>query len=99
MASPIVVTCPQCEKQIKAPPEAQGKKIRCKGCGHAFVVPAGAAVELDEHAGLKEISAPVKARCAAADEDDDGESNPYGLKEDLETVPRCPHCAKQMERP
>ncbi|MBL8799712.1 MAG: hypothetical protein JNM56_37870 [Planctomycetia bacterium] len=34
------VSCPECQKQIKAKPELQGKKVRCKGCGHIFVIPA-----------------------------------------------------------
>jgi DNA-directed RNA polymerase subunit RPC12/RpoP len=40
MATPIAVSCPECHKQIKAPPDLQGKKIRCKACGHVFVVKA-----------------------------------------------------------
>lgn len=35
MASPIVVACPQCRKQLKVPAEALGKRLRCK-CGHVF---------------------------------------------------------------
>jgi DNA-directed RNA polymerase subunit RPC12/RpoP len=38
MATTIAVSCPECRKQIKAPPEVQGKKIRCKACGHVFLV-------------------------------------------------------------
>jgi DNA-directed RNA polymerase subunit RPC12/RpoP len=40
MATTIAVSCPECHKQIKAPPDLQGKKIRCKACGHVFVVKA-----------------------------------------------------------
>src|SRR5262249_11308644 len=43
MATTIAVSCPECHKQIKAPPEVQGKKIRCKACGHVFVVKAARA--------------------------------------------------------
>ena len=43
MATTIVISCPECDKQIKAPAELEGKKIRCKGCGHTFVVRASAA--------------------------------------------------------
>jgi uncharacterized membrane protein len=43
MADPIVVACPQCQKQIKAPAEFQGKKIRCKGCGTTFPIQPSAA--------------------------------------------------------
>jgi DNA-directed RNA polymerase subunit RPC12/RpoP len=40
MATTIAVSCPECHKQIKAPPDLQGKKIRCKACGHVFLVKA-----------------------------------------------------------
>src|SRR5262245_1003468 len=40
MATTITVTCPECQKQIKAPPEIVGKKIRCKGCEHTFIAKA-----------------------------------------------------------
>jgi hypothetical protein len=43
MATPIAVSCPECHKQIKAPADLQGKKIRCKACGHVFVVKAARA--------------------------------------------------------
>jgi hypothetical protein len=38
------VTCPNCEKAMRVPPEAVGKRIRCKACSHVFTVAdAGAA--------------------------------------------------------
>src|SRR3954454_23403484 len=37
MASSITVTCPECDKQLKASSEVLGKKIRCKACGATFV--------------------------------------------------------------
>jgi len=40
MASLIDITCPECKKQMKAPETMQGKKIRCRGCGHTFAVAA-----------------------------------------------------------
>ncbi len=40
MGNPIVIACPECDKEIKAPEEAIGKKIRCKACDHVFVVKA-----------------------------------------------------------
>jgi hypothetical protein len=43
MADTIVVTCPNCKKQLKGPADLQGKKIRCKSCGHTFAVNAPAA--------------------------------------------------------
>src|SRR5262245_46068087 len=38
MAATIVVACPNCKKQLKGPADIQGKKIRCKACGHTFSV-------------------------------------------------------------
>src|SRR5205085_6093737 len=38
MAATIVVACPNCQKQLKGPAEIQGKKVRCKSCGHTFSV-------------------------------------------------------------
>ncbi|MCS6851326.1 MAG: hypothetical protein NZ700_09180 [Gemmataceae bacterium] len=75
MAATIAVSCPQCQKQFKAPEELQGKRIRCKGCGHVFAIPA--------------------AKVAASDEDQG--SDPYGLAEVKESIPRCPNCAHLME--
>lgn len=111
MAAVIVVTCPQCQKQLKAPAELQGKKIRCK-CGTAFAVPAAAAnkpAEPKETFGLLEDDAPqAKPKKAAPpppkpappkkkkDDDDDEDSSPYGVTTQ-EFTARCPNCAKEME--
>src|SRR5262249_42752373 len=38
----ISITCPECSKQIIAPAEIEGKKIRCKSCGETFVARAAA---------------------------------------------------------
>lgn len=40
MAATIVISCPQCKKQMKVPAELQGKKVRCKECGTTFPVKA-----------------------------------------------------------
>lgn len=34
------ISCPNCDKAMKVPDTAVGKKIRCKGCEHVFTVPA-----------------------------------------------------------
>lgn len=86
MAGTIAISCPKCEKQINAPAELEGKKIRCKECRHVFTV-----------------KAPPRAKAArpakpapAAPADDDESKNPYGVR-DMEFLPRCPYCAKEME--
>jgi rubredoxin len=38
MDATISITCPDCKKSLKGPPELLGKKVRCKSCGHVFVV-------------------------------------------------------------
>ena len=38
MASTIVISCPQCGKQMRAPAELVGKQVRCKECRHVFVL-------------------------------------------------------------
>jgi hypothetical protein len=88
MATPIVVSCPQCQKQIKAPPELQGKKIRCKGCGTTFPVLAESAAE----------PAPAKARPPVKQDEEEGDGNPYGMSE-VQQSNRCPFCAAEMENP
>lgn len=86
MTSSNDVSCPECHKQIKAKPELQGKKVRCKGCGHIFVIPAG---------GAGAGAAKPAAKAAATD---DQES--YGIAADKdEGVARCPHCAKELNNP
>jgi ribosomal protein L37E len=64
---------------MQAPETVQGKRVRCKGCGHAFEVPAakGAAAQ---PASAKKVS----------------EEESYGIIKEDESIPRCPHCAKEM---
>jgi DNA-directed RNA polymerase subunit RPC12/RpoP len=40
MATSFTLNCPECEKPVKASDTLVGKKIRCKGCEHVFVVEA-----------------------------------------------------------
>lgn len=43
MTTTIVITCPKCKKQMKAPADLEGKRIKCKPCGTIFVVSASGA--------------------------------------------------------
>lgn len=68
-AASISITCPQCQKQYKAPAELAGKRIRCKQCGHAFAVESPppsarpAEVEEEKHSyGIQE-AAELTPRC------------------------------------
>jgi hypothetical protein len=105
MATTILLICPECNKQIKAPDNVLGKRVRCKFCQAAFVASKGGGSKpADGKAGKpsagKSAKAPVgkpaagkPAKSAVGDEDDD---NPYKLT-DVSMAPRCPNCANEME--
>lgn len=61
MPASITIVCPECDKEMRAPADVAGKKIRCKGCGSAFV--ARPDVDEDEVEVLDE--APPKKKPAA----------------------------------
>jgi ribosomal protein S27E len=91
MAATVTITCPECDKQIKAPAAVLGKKIRCKSCGHVFLAqPTGARA--------RPAGKPAKPRAGAkpAPEEDEEDANPYGVA-DLQLAPRCPNCAADMD--
>jgi DNA-directed RNA polymerase subunit RPC12/RpoP len=114
MAEAISITCPECGKKINVSSEAVGKRIRCKGCEHVFVVQAPAGKKAAKPAGkAAPAKAPPAAKSANAKKkapdppagpsmpdrptiDDDEDANPYGVTA-LDTAPRCPDCANEME--
>lgn len=57
MPATITIACPECDKQMKAPAAAEGKKVRCKACGAVFVavVDVEDVEEIDE---VEEVPAP-----------------------------------------
>ena len=92
MSSPIEMKCPKCAKALRIPPSVFGKKIKCKHCEHAFVVQP-------PESGAKPSSAPAAAgRPFLDDDDDDGPSRIEVMREG-DDIPRCPHCAKELEPP
>src|SRR5947209_4244273 len=105
----IVISCPECDKKIKAPADAVGKKIRCKSCDHVFVIKAPGKASAKVPGPIKPAAPsgkPPKAEKPAkptsppkpskpTDEDDE-DANPYGLAEVDEKL-RCPQCAFEME--
>jgi len=92
MTATIAVSCPECKKQVKATAELQGKKVRCKGCGHVFTIPAPAAGK-----EAKPAPTPAKAATKPAVEEDDG-ANAYSVSAEKDDAkPRCPHCAMELE--
>ena len=128
MASVVETPCPNCEKTLRVPETVFGKKIKCKHCGHAFVVPdpdadeekpakgkavkpakpGGAAVKAKKEepkAAPKEEPKPEPKNAGAYglahdDEEDEGaKPNPLGVIDEGQDVPRCPHCAKELDPP
>ncbi len=86
MATTILIVCPECDKQIKAPENVLGKKVRCKFCQASFVASKGgsakppAAKPAKPPAGKPPAPKPPAGKPAkpAVDEDDD-DPNPYGM--------------------
>jgi len=93
MAATVTITCPECDKQIKAPAGVLGKKIRCKSCGHVFLAQPAAARA--RPAGKPASPAKPKAGARPAP-DEEEDANPYGVA-DLQLAPRCPNCAADMD--
>ncbi|WP_439631436.1 hypothetical protein [Gemmata sp.] len=111
MASLVEVLCPHCEQNLKVPPAVFGKKVRCKHCELAFVAEDPAAKPAPRAKGAKPgaKAAPPKPKKVIKAEvlepaakspfldDDEGVQNVEIIKED--DIPRCPHCAKELDPP
>lgn len=102
MASSIIITCPECEKQLKASSDVLGKKIRCKGCGATFV---GRAAK-DAAPAKKDVAKKAPAKKEVAKEDakpaakapapaDDNDMTAYGVTHEY-IGRRCPNCTLPM---
>ena len=108
MPAPIEMNCPDCEEPLRIPSAVFGKKIKCKHCGHAFVVQDPDSKRTAKSAKpLKPTKSGVKKPESAPSppppeakkplwEDDDGIDIEVVHEED---VPRCPHCAKELDPP
>ncbi|HWG41626.1 MAG TPA: hypothetical protein VN688_02490 [Gemmataceae bacterium] len=107
MATTILIVCPECGKQIKAPDNVLGKRVRCKFCQAAFVASQGAAKPPTGKSAKPPANKPAKPPAnkpaagkpskpakPAVDEEDD--ENPYGVT-DTDLAYRCPDCANEME--
>jgi hypothetical protein len=99
MAATILIVCPECDKEIKAPANVLGKKVRCKSCQSTFVAnkesrkgPPAKSSKPSPGKSAKKPSKPARH----VDDDDDDDPNPYGMT-DMSFVPRCPDCANEME--
>jgi len=90
----IVISCPECDKQLKAPADAVGKKIRCKSCEHVFVIKAPAKPPKAEKPAKP--ANPAKSSKPSAPTEDEEDDNPYRVAE-FDESPRCPQCAYELE--
>jgi hypothetical protein len=101
MAEQILITCPECKKQLKGPAELQGKRVRCKGCGKVFAVRAAAPSKSAAPPKNPTAGQAAKAKTASpppARQEDEVAKNPYQLT-DIQLSNRCPQCAAEMESP
>ena len=106
MATTILIVCPKCGKQIKAPDNVLGKRVRCKFCQAAFVATQGAAKAPAGKPAKPPTGKPAKPPAAkpagsmptkrAVEDDEDDDPNPYGVT-DMDLAYRCPNCANEME--
>ena len=98
MAATILIVCPECGKQIKAPENVVGKKVRCKSCQAAFVAGKGTGAAPPSKPAKPAKTPPSKKPPAKRPQDDDvdDDGNPYGMI-DVNLSSRCPDCANDME--
>ena len=100
MATPILIVCPECDKQIKAPDNVLGKKVRCKSCQAVFVAKKSPAKSPAAKPAKPPAGKPTKPQAGKpakpAMDDDEEDANPYGITE-TDLAYRCPNCANEME--
>jgi DNA-directed RNA polymerase subunit RPC12/RpoP len=92
MAATVSFICPECKAQLRGPAEMQGKKGRCKRCGHTFVLKAAAPAKAGPPAAAgrnAKAPAPASAKPGKPDAapkkkpaDSDAGSAMYAFQED-----------------
>lgn len=108
MADTTAIVCPHCQKSFKGNPNLAGKKIRCKSCEKAFVVPGGSAAappslpgkaKPDEAAAVAAAALddkPAKADTVSLANEEEDEGGAYAATT-LDLTARCPNCANPLE--
>lgn len=109
MPATLDVSCPNCGKQLKVPAEFEGKRVKCKDCQEVFPVTApkkaGKPAAAKPAAKAPEPPKPEeKPKSPFLDDDDDDDADPGKAAKPMgviqeEDVPRCPHCAKELDPP
>lgn len=102
--SQLEVACPNCEKRLRVPDSAAGKKIRCKHCQHVFAIPAAAAKPVAPKVVAPkpkdEPPPPEPVKTPYADDDDEDPRLKYDVTHDPDDeVARCPFCALELDPP
>jgi DNA-directed RNA polymerase subunit RPC12/RpoP len=93
MSTTLAIACPECDKQLNIRAELEGKKVRCKDCGHTFIVKAP---PVKKPPAPKKTAPPPPKQGKEAAEDEYDNPNPYGVTA-MELGHRCPHCAEEFE--
>jgi hypothetical protein len=105
MASVVEIVCPECDENLKVPPSVFGKKVKCKHCGHGFVVkdPDAKGAKPAKPGAKPAASPPPPAPAAKKNpflDDDEDEANAKKIEVITDDeVARCPHCAKELDPP
>lgn len=94
MSATIAIACPECAKQLNIRAELEGKKVRCKDCGHTFTVKAPPVRKPPPAPKKPAAPAPPKPAPPVLDEYDN--PNPYDVSA-MDKGHRCPHCAEELE--
>src|SRR5262245_2053574 len=98
MSTAVEMVCPNCEKVLRVPPAVFGKKIKCKHCGHAFVVRGPGEPPKPTKKPAAGPPAPAPATKKPFEDDDEGPEKIEVITAGDE-IPRCPHCAQELEPP
>ncbi|MGL4420031.1 MAG: hypothetical protein ACRCZF_05150 [Gemmataceae bacterium] len=110
MPDVMSVACPSCGKNMSVPTSIAGKRIKCKACTEVFTVPKPLPAEFQKPAAKAVAKAKPKEAAPEAPAEEpqkpaanaygyEDDANPYGITADDSDVPRCPHCAKELDPP
>ena len=95
-----VIRCKGCQQMFEVesgPPPARPAPARTAKARPVAAKPAPPAD--DAPIPFKEDPPPAPPPPRRPADDDDDDDNPYGLTADTLDVPRCPHCAKELDPP
>ena len=99
MPTMLDIACPNCKKGIKVPAEFVGKKVKCKNCEQPFAVkdPGGAKPPSGAKPEMPKPEPPKRNRWDDEEDDETAKKPIEVIAED--DVPRCPHCAVELDPP